>query len=184
MLASYLKHKQNQFNINSIKDINNQTHTKPKEILDCFKNVYEDLYHNDQVFNPDECTNYLSRLNLPKLSDTDRAALGRPLNELEVSITIKSLKDNKAPGPDGFTAKFYKDFNELLLPTMLRVYNNIAEGGTISNSVTEANIVVLPKDGNDPLLPKNFRPISLINVDCKMYAKMLATGSTPFYHNS
>lgn len=47
--------------------------------------------------------------------------------------------------------------------------------GQTTNSTKEANIIVIPKDAKDPLLPKNYRPISLINVDCKIYAKILAT---------
>lgn len=56
MLTSYLKHKQNQHRITSIKDMNNQTHTNPKELLNCFKKNYVSLYRTDQNFDPQKCT--------------------------------------------------------------------------------------------------------------------------------
>lgn len=47
LLASYLKHKQNQNVISTIKDVNNQAHTKQRDILNTFKSFYEELYKND-----------------------------------------------------------------------------------------------------------------------------------------
>lgn len=39
----------------------------------------------------------------------------------------------------------------------------------------EAVIIVLPKPGRDPMLPESYRPISLLPVDTKILAKVLAT---------
>lgn len=89
------------------------------------------------------------------------------------------MKDNKAPGQDGYTASFYQTFLEHLQPTMKKVFNNCADKVSISQSMSEANIIVIPKEGKDHLSAKNYRPISLINVDSKIYAKILATRLNP-----
>lgn len=45
----------------------------------------------------------------------------------------------------------------------------------LCHALREAIIVVLPKPGKDPLLPYSYRPISLINIDHKLLARVLAT---------
>lgn len=48
--------------------------------------------------------------------------LQSPIKELEILQTIEELKLNKAPGPDGFTAEFYKKFKHLLAPKLCRLF--------------------------------------------------------------
>lgn len=38
-----------------------------------------------------------------------------------------------------------------------------------------AHILVIAKEGKDPLLCQNYRPISLLNIDLKLFFKIFAT---------
>ena len=71
--------------------------------------------------------------------------INRPNTSTEIDTVIKNLPTNKSPGPDGFTGKFYQTFRVELTPILLKLFQNIAEGGTLPNSFYEATITLIPK---------------------------------------
>ena len=87
---------------------------------------------------------FLERYNLPRLSQEEIENIKRPNSSNEIETVIKNLPTNKNPGPDGFTGEFYQTFREELTPILLKLFQKIAEGGTLPNSFCKATITLIP----------------------------------------
>ena len=118
--------------------------------------------------NLEEMDKFLEMHNLPRLNQEEIENKNRPITSSEIETVIKNLPTNKSPGPDGFTGELYQTFREELTPSLLKVFQNIAGGGTLPNSFYEATISLIPKPDQDVTKKENYRPISLLNIDTEI----------------
>ena len=84
------------------------------------------------------------------------------------------MKTGKSPGMDGFPAEYYKQYIDIMAPILKDVFNEAFTLGTLPPTFYEALISVIPKKNRDTADPANYRPLSLINADCKILTKILA----------
>ena len=87
---------------------------------------------------------------------------------------LSKFPNGKTPGNDGLTPEFYKKFWNLLGRLLTDSLNHSYIHGELSNSQKQAIIRLIEKKGKDRRYIKNWRPISLLNVDTKIASKALA----------
>ena len=118
---------------------------------------------------------FLDSCVLRSLNQEEAETMKRPIIRSEVETAIYSLPHKNSPGPDGFTAKFYQTHKEELVPFLLKLFQIIQKEGILPKSFYETNIILIPKPGRDSTRKENIRPISMMNIDVKIFNKILAS---------
>ncbi len=146
----------------------------PIVINKTFSDFYTTLYISECAPISTTTPNPLDQLMYPQIDMNVASELGRPISLLEVQEAIKTMQNGKSPGPDGFTVKFFKAYSVLLAPILVRMFNDSFSEDKLPATPYEASISLLLKKDRDPASFGSYRPVSLLNVDCKILAKVLA----------
>ena len=145
--------------------------TKEKnEIISMVTNFYDNLYTTEGI-NEKIIDENLENIDAT-LTKEEADSLNGVITECEIRVAIKSLKNDKSPGADGLTAEWYKTFADQIIQVLFLVLNMIQINGELSVSQKLATLSLLYKKGDSRLL-KNWRPVSLLNVDYKILSKIL-----------
>lgn len=174
LLARRLRKQQAERTIYKIKDpITNKLEYDPKGIENIFKKYYMDLYSQKSNMDGGETKAFLGKLNLPSIGKNQNTEITSPITPEELKEAIGKLKTSKSPGSDGFPSEWYKKFNIVLSPVLLTTLNWIHKNNCTPPSWKEAIITVLPKEKKDKELCESYRPISILNIDYKIYTSIL-----------
>uniref|UniRef100_A0A8C5MMK0 Reverse transcriptase domain-containing protein n=1 Tax=Leptobrachium leishanense TaxID=445787 RepID=A0A8C5MMK0_9ANUR len=147
--------------------------TDPSDINGFFRDYFETFYKAE----PDEWkvqARFFIAAGMPELDPEMREKLNAPISANDISTAISRLRSHKTPGPDGFSADYYKILEGHLLPHLTTLYNNILQGKTPPPSFNASRIILIPKPDKDPLLVTSYRPISLLNTDLKLLSAIMA----------
>uniref|UniRef100_A0A4D5RYT2 Putative tick transposon n=1 Tax=Ixodes scapularis TaxID=6945 RepID=A0A4D5RYT2_IXOSC len=113
---------------------------------------------------------------MPRLEEHVRERLEEAISVRELTVAIEELSASKTPGPNGLSAEFYRAFKREAAEALHEVLTEAYRKNMLPPSSSKSHIVLIPKS-DDPvklLSVSSYRPISLTNVDYKIYMKVLA----------
>ena len=118
--------------------------------------------------------NVLGQLDLPQLAVADSMGIDAPLLLEELKAAALDMQRNKSPGFDGIPPEVYVEFWNMLGLLLLDMIMTSRDKGSFSRDVNIALISLLLKKDKDTVDCSNYRPLSLLNEDLKIYAKVMA----------
>lgn len=127
------------------------------------------------IFSKTQCDDFFQDLTLTRLSETEAASLDALISLDELKDALTFMKRGKSPGWDGIPPELYLSFWDQLGQPLLNMINHSIRVGSFNNSTNMAIITLLPKPNKDLTQCENYRPLSLLNSDVKLFAKVLAS---------
>ena len=116
------------------------------------------------------------------MSDQQKENLRIDLNEFEIEFAISQITKGKAPGPDGLSVEFYTQCWLIAKNDIVNVLKVMYSTQAIDNRIKSGFITLIYKKGTKNQI-SNYRPISLLNYDLKIFIKCLTNRLKPFMTN-
>lgn len=184
ILARKLKKQQAESTIYKIRDSHKNTiESKQDKIQGVFETFYKRLYSSTYV-DDNQINSFLDALDLPTLTEDQNQVLVSEITESELMQTINKLKTNKSPGSDGYPTEWYKAFKKELIPMLLTTCNWALKKAETPPTWREAIVSLIPKEGKDKTECGSYRPISILNVDYRIFTSIMARSMEEFLPSS
>ncbi|KAJ9542248.1 hypothetical protein OSB04_028754 [Centaurea solstitialis] len=164
-----VKERKNRSLITSILDVHGME-ASGDSIGVAFENYFKSMLgERDAHVIPDIPEDFFSR----KLSIEDANYMIRPITKEEVKLAMFDIGDDRAPGSDGYTSKFFKSAWSIIGSDVILAIQDFFYRGRLARQVNHTAICLLPKHPHASRVTE-FRPISLCNVLYKCIAKIIS----------
>ena len=163
--------------ITSVYDDKGGSVNEPTKVIGEIKKYFANIYKEEKTdkYIIDNLDRFSNTVSIPQLSDIDKGMLESEITLDEVTSALKGMNAGSSPGLDGIPTEFYKFF---WLDIKMLVYDSLmyAKQNKMLSISQRKGVFSLIYKGNDLDKNdlKNWRPISLMNVDYKILTRVLA----------
>ena len=157
--------------IAAVRTVDGQIVVSPEDLCGSFSSFYSSLFSAEPT-DADAQESLLDNIE-SSLSTIQSESCEGLLSVEECFEALSGMAKRKAPGLDGLPAEFYLKFWHVLGQDLVHVLNSCYTAGSLTLSQRRGVISLSFKKG-DRLDMRNWRPISLLNVDYKLAARTIA----------
>lgn len=123
----------------------------------------------EEVFPIDDADGLYSK----RIEEEEEAMhLIRQVSNDEIKVALFDIEDNKAPGPDGFTSKFFKALLNTVGKDLCNAVKEFFNNGKMLGEINTTLISLVPKC-SIPIKITDYGPIACYNVVYKCVSKVL-----------
>ena len=108
-----------------------------------------------------------------RCSTEEKERLIKPVLAEEIKKILFAMPTDKSPGPDGFTAEFYKSTWDIIGSEFILAVQSFFVKGFLPKGVNSTILALIPKKLETKEM-KDYRPISCCNVIYKVISKIIA----------
>ena len=144
---------------------------------DALCNFYQTFFKEKLSISEECIQSFLDKVSLPKLNENQTFKCEGAITECEHLKALTSMDNDKSLGNDGITKEFYMKFWDAVKEPLCASIQQSSIAGELNTSQKQAIKKLIKKKDRDKRFIKNWRPISLLNVDMKQISKVLASRS-------
>jgi hypothetical protein len=159
--------------IKGLEDSDGNWHTDTGEMRNLATDYFRHLFTADQSIDPSLIVNLFEE----KVTVEMNEGLCAEFTDKEIGDALFQIGPLKAPGPDGFPARFFQRNWGVLQGEITAAVKHFFETGVMPAGINDTALVLIPKD--DPRRMSEFRPISLCNIVYKVVSKCLVNRLRP-----
>ena len=139
-------------------DKEGKEHTNRRSIANVFADFYADLYASKRSIAFD-CVDDGSHI--------------PPFTKDEVRSGLKDLKNNRCKDKVGVIAEMLKEANHVLVDLLCETFNGVLRSDAEPPTSWKQTVITVLHKSGDARLPQNYRPISIIPIVYKLFARLL-----------
>ena len=171
-----MKRRRNERTTTGLLDEDGRWQTTPRGMAQILITRFRERYDKIEVDNVSikRMTAHIKRAQTTRSSDE----MGGPFEDDEIWRAIRAGGKGRAPGNDGLTREFYARTWTIIREDLRDVLNEMFWEGNITTAQKHGVIICIPK-GQGGNTPHDYRPITLLNTDYKILARMVALRLQP-----
>ena len=160
------------WHISSFTSPDGQRQTTNEVICKEFRQYFEKLFTREAGLSSALIDTYFA--NFPHLTAIEAFGYEGCIAEYEVQDALKSVGLNKSPGIDGLPYEVYLRQSHMSLFLLATIFDNWMRQGFIPRRFTRDIMKLQRKDKHGGYGISNFCPLTMVNTDLKILAKILA----------
>ena len=147
--------------------------SRPDQISEELAKYYKMLFSPKKTVSSDR-KRIMDRLREHAIQSGSAQDLDAPIEDEEVREVMDRLPLGKQAGPNRIPNAVYRCMSKYFAPKLAPILRGVMKGAyELPKSMLDGDITVLFKK-NTRLDPRNYRPLTMLNTDYKIYTKILA----------